>query len=154
MARNINHMGQSVVIIPSRVKLSSLSLSHFYSPPSPHFSASLCKHIQYTDTSTWADTGTSVPRLHCPTQASFIPWSGKQLEHCRCSTWVGSEGPFGKDFFFVVFTLLIHKHFQVLERVKCCETALLSKLCWARECKIQLQIRKEEGENRNVRNSV
>lgn len=73
----------------------SLSLK----PPSLHFSVHLCKHILYTDTPTRVDTGTSVPRLPCPTQASFIPWSGKQLVHCRCSTWVGSRRPFGKRTF-------------------------------------------------------
>lgn len=123
----------SSVITPSRVKLSVklslLSLSSFHSPTSLSFSACLRKHIQYTDTSTQADTDTSVHRLHCPTQASFIPWSGKQLEHRRCSTWVGSEWAFEKDFFFfvvvVVLTLLIHKHFQDLERVTCCEISFL-----------------------------
>lgn len=110
----------TLISAPQSVKLSSFSLAPFPQPPPPslHFSARLHKHIQCTDTSTRAHTGTSVSRLHCPTQASFIPWSGKQLEHRRCSTWVGSEGPFGEDFFGLVFTVLIPKHFQDRGRLK------------------------------------
>lgn len=85
-----------------------LSLSSL-SPPPPTFSAFPHKHIQYTDTTTQADTGTSVLMFHYVTQASFIGWPGKRLHHCRCSAWVGAETPFSWPFPFCSFMNIIRQ---------------------------------------------
>lgn len=93
---------------------SSFFSSSLPRPPFIHFSGLLNKHDQDTHTQTHTDThtGTSVPRLHCPTQASFMPWSGKQLEHRRCSTWAGSERPRQDQFFLCCcfFPSLLYSH--------------------------------------------
>lgn len=143
----------SVVITPQRVKLSSFSLSRFHRRPSPHFSARLHKHIQCTDTSTRADTGTSVPRLQCPTQASFIPWSGKQLEHRRCSTWVGSEGPFG-EYFFVLFSLCWFINISKTRREWSAVRLHFRQSYVELRSSSDPATNKQKRENRNVKNSA
>lgn len=84
-------------------------LSSLSPPPPPTFSAFPHKHIQYTDTTTQADTGTSVLMFHYVTQASFIGWPGKRLHHCRCSAWVGAETPFSWPFPFCPFMNIIRR---------------------------------------------
>lgn len=119
MGRNVNHTVQCCHHT-LQVKLSSLSLSRFQSPPS---------------------------HQHGQTQAPVCPGSAVQHRPLSYRGQANSSNTAGalhgrgqrrllERTFFVVFTLLIHKHSQDLERVECCKIALLSNLCWAQ---IQLQ---------------
>ena len=131
----ISDKQQSVAVTPSRVKLSSLSypVSTAHRPSIPQLVS--------------LNTSSTQTHQHGHTQAPVCP--GSTVQHRPLSYrgqansshtagalhGLGQRGPLERTF-TLVFTLMIHNHFQDVERVECSKIALLSKLWWAFRQKI------------------